>query len=102
MAEEIKINMKVFHDNIEALKSSATGLNSNMIQERTFKTTNIHPFTDDLENTLKTLKLLVEDYYDLLNKDIAAMRNAGESLQQTDEKLAKDNSSNGTQMNKGD
>lgn len=88
MAEEVSINMEVFNSNVRGLKDSLTGLRSKISQDRTFEKTNIEPFTEDLENTLRALKLLINDYYSLLDMDIERVRETGENMRKTDDELA--------------
>ncbi|MTW86061.1 TIGR04197 family type VII secretion effector [Virgibacillus dakarensis] len=87
MAEVVGINIGEFQSNIEKLRSSLSGLESSIKTSRTFDKTNIAPFTDDLENTIKAVKLL-EEYKTLLDTDITTLEDTGEQMRENDENLA--------------
>ncbi|GAE94511.1 hypothetical protein JCM21714_3673 [Gracilibacillus boraciitolerans JCM 21714] len=87
MTKEVNINMNVFRSNISKLRTSEAELEGNIKDEWTFDKTNITPFTNDLENSLRTMELL-KKYVDLLESDIITLQSiGGEKIQETDEKL---------------
>ncbi|WP_371069048.1 TIGR04197 family type VII secretion effector [Sediminibacillus sp. JSM 1682029] len=97
MAEEVGINMDVFRSNIKKLQSSVSGLESGMKTNRSFDKTNIKPFIDDLENTIKAIELL-EEYKTLLISDINTLEETGEKMREKDEELARPMNNMGPQQ----
>ncbi|WP_153463044.1 TIGR04197 family type VII secretion effector [Sediminibacillus terrae] len=97
MAEEVGINIDVFRSNIKKLQSSVSGLESGMKTNRSFEKTNIKPFIDDLENTIKAIELL-EEYKTLLISDINTLEETGEKMREKDEELARPMNNMGPQQ----
>lgn len=93
MGEEIGIKIEVFRANIKKLRSSLSRLDSGIPKNRSFHRTNITPFTDDLENTIKAIELLIR-YKSLLDADIRSLEDIGERIWETDERLAKNANNN--------
>ncbi|WP_106496023.1 TIGR04197 family type VII secretion effector [Lentibacillus sp. Marseille-P4043] len=88
MGEEVGINIGVFRSNVKNLRSSLSDLESGIKTSRTFDKTNITPFIDDLENTIKAIELL-KKYKTLLDTDITTLGDIGEKMRETDENLGK-------------
>ncbi|SHM54906.1 TIGR04197 family type VII secretion effector [Gracilibacillus kekensis] len=86
MTKEVSINMNVFRSNISNLRTSEGKLEGNIKNDWTFDKTNITPFTNDLENTLRTMELL-KRYVEMLENDIITLQSIGEKIQETDENL---------------
>ncbi|MGY0691180.1 TIGR04197 family type VII secretion effector [Virgibacillus sp. FSP13] len=87
MGEEVGINIGVFRSNVKNLRSSLSDLESGIKTSRTFDKTNITPFMDDLENTIKAIELL-KKYKTLLDTDITTLGEVGERMRENDERLA--------------
>ncbi|MGX4668999.1 TIGR04197 family type VII secretion effector [Cerasibacillus sp. JNUCC 74] len=93
MGEEVGLNIDVFRSNITKLRSSLSSLESGIKTNRTFDKTNIKPFTNDLENIVNAIELLIK-YKTLLNVDITSLEDIGEKMQENDERLANYSSNN--------
>ncbi|MEN1967635.1 TIGR04197 family type VII secretion effector [Lentibacillus sp. N15] len=87
MSEKVSIDIGTFNSNIKKLRSSLAGLEIGIEKDRSFDKTNITPFTDDLENTMKAIELLSK-YKNMLDTDITTLEGVGESMKENDERLA--------------
>lgn len=87
MGEEIKLNKGLYNSHLDNLNTAVTDVEGTIEKNLVFDKTNITPFTNDLENTIKAIELL-DRYKQLFIDDIAIFREKGEILSQQDEQLA--------------
>ncbi|MFC4618229.1 hypothetical protein ACFO4N_05740 [Camelliibacillus cellulosilyticus] len=93
MEKEVSINLGIFQETINDLRSSALELDSGFSKGYSLDQTNIPPFVKDLERMIKAVELF-ERYRDqILISDIKTLENVGESLRQQDDALSGGSSS---------
>lgn len=85
--EEVGIKFSEFQSIISALRTSASNLETSIKANRTFRKTNIKPFTEDLEQVIKAIELMTK-YQALLNSDIDILEETGKQMKENDEELA--------------
>lgn len=87
MSERISLNIALFKDNVISLKNSVQNLEGKMSTNQTFDQTNIKPFINDLENTIRSLDLLNE-YKTMFLSDIEVLEDIGEKIREQDLRLS--------------
>lgn len=88
---KISIDMAEFNSNVSSLNSSIAEVDTGISTGETFETTNLKPFTENLEVLILLINQL-DAYKAHLKKDIDVLENVGESLQEQDNKLASNQS----------
>ncbi|MEI3613013.1 TIGR04197 family type VII secretion effector [Pseudogracilibacillus sp. SO30301A] len=87
MSEKISLNIALFKDNVISLRNSVTSIDGQMSTSETLEKTNITPFIDDLENTIRALELLIE-YKALFQADLEVLEDVGEKIREKDTQLS--------------
>lgn len=87
MSEEVKINVTEFESNIKSFQSVVSAIESSLKADYEFDKTNIKPFIEDLDITMKAIKLL-KQYRHMLDYDIDTLNSVGEDMVENDERLA--------------
>jgi|SRR5690625_705126 len=87
MSEQISLNIDLFRQNVSNLQETIEELDGKMKTNETFETTNIKPFIDDLEQTIRALELL-DEYKELFQTDLRTLSELGEQIREQDERLA--------------
>lgn len=87
MSDTISLNFALYKDNLIRLKNSVTSLDGQMSTSETLDKTNIKPFIDDLENTIRALELLIE-YKKIFHSDLEILNDLGEKIRDQDIKLS--------------
>lgn len=87
MGAEIKIDIELFEERVNFLKSAISNVDSEISKEESFEFTNVKSLTEVLENLIETIEI-IETYKTLFNEDINTLEHIGESMQKQDEKLA--------------
>lgn len=87
MSEKISLNIALFKDNVTSLRNSVTSIDGQMSTSETLEKTNITPFIDDLENTIRALELLIE-YKALFQADLEVLEDVGEKIREKDTQLS--------------
>mgnify|MGYP001193043948 CR=1 FL=1 len=87
MGERISLNFALFKDNIIDLKNALTSLDPSMNTNETLDKTNIKPFINDLENTVRALELLIE-YKEIFSSDLDVLEDVGEKIREQDLRLS--------------
>lgn len=87
MSEKISLNIALFKDNVISLRNSVTSVDGQMSTSETLEKTNITPFIDDLENTIRALELLIE-YKAMFQADLEVLEDVGEKIREKDTQLS--------------
>ncbi len=87
MSEKISLNIALFKDNVISLRNSVTSVDGQMSTSETLEKTNITPFIDDLENTIRALELLIE-YKAMFQADLEVLEDVGEKIREKDLQLS--------------
>ncbi|MEI3604949.1 TIGR04197 family type VII secretion effector [Pseudogracilibacillus sp. SE30717A] len=88
---KISINMAEFNSNVSSLNSSIAEVDTGISTGETFDTTNLKPFTENLEVLIQLINQL-DAYKAHFKNDIDVLESVGESLQEQDNKLASNKS----------
>ncbi|MGG0275484.1 TIGR04197 family type VII secretion effector [Bacillus rhizoplanae] len=86
---EIKLNKAVFDSKVNELKSSASELGKTKFNDMKLNRTNLTRLTQFCE-AIEELSKKVQQYEQLLQKDINNIQQAGKEMVEKDEKLGKD------------
>ncbi|MGG0184807.1 TIGR04197 family type VII secretion effector [Bacillus rhizoplanae] len=86
---EIKLNKAVFDSKVNELKSGASELGKTKFNDMKLNRTNLTRLTQFCE-AIEELSKKVQQYEQLLQKDINNIQQAGKEMVEKDEKLGKD------------
>ncbi|PGZ99168.1 TIGR04197 family type VII secretion effector [Bacillus pseudomycoides] len=86
---EIKLNKAVFDSKVNELKSSASDLGKTKFNDMKLNRTNLTRLTKFCE-AIEELSKKVQQYEQLLQKDINRIQQTGKEIVEKDEKLGKD------------
>lgn len=87
MSDRISINIGLYNENMDNLSNEISSVEGTVKTSETFDKTNITPFTNDLEHTIRAIELL-DKYKELLVEDIAVFKKTGEKIREQDEALS--------------
>lgn len=87
MSEEIKINIEIFSSYITNLHTVTSNLHSDLSPKGKLESTNIEPFTEDLETIVDAIDLL-DRYKQMLDSDIDILEELGEKIDEKDKEIA--------------
>lgn len=88
MAEHIQIHVDRFTSQVNKLERAILNVDECMQKDEAFECTNIKPYVNDVENTMKLIQV-IQEYKKLFHSDIEILTSISSSFKEQDERLAK-------------